>query len=39
MPDQYRNPDPVKAYRDYYINEKSNILTWTKRQPPTWVNL
>lgn len=39
MPDQYRNTDPVKAYRDYYINEKSNILTWTKRQTPTWVNL
>lgn len=27
---------PVKAYRNYYIHAKSNILTWKKRGPPDW---
>ena len=38
MPDQYKNKNAVKAYRDYYINEKSSFLTWTKRKKPTWMN-
>ena len=38
MPDQYRNKNTVKAYRDYYINEKSNLLIWTKRKTPEWIN-
>ena len=38
MPDQYKNKNAVKAYRDYYINEKSSFLTWTKRKKPKWIN-
>ena len=38
MPEQYKNKNAVKAYRDYYINEKSSFLTWTKRKKPTWMN-
>ena len=38
MPDQYKNKNAVKAYRDYYINEKSSFLTWTKRKKPMWIN-
>ena len=38
MPDQYKNENVVKAYRDYYINEKSSFLTWTKRKKPKWIN-
>ena len=38
MPEQYRNKNAVKAYRDYYINEKSSFLTWTKRKTPKWIN-
>ena len=38
MPDQYKNKNAVKAYRDYYINEKSSFLTWTKRKTPMWMN-
>ena len=34
MPDQYKNRNTVKAYRSYYLNEKSNILQWTKRETP-----
>ena len=37
MPEQYRNKNAVKAYRDYYINEKSSFLTWTKRKTPEWI--
>ena len=38
MPEQYKNKNAVKAYRDYYINEKSSFLTWTKRKKPKWMN-
>ncbi len=38
MPEQYKNKNAVKAYRDYYINEKSSFLTWTKRKKPKWIN-
>ena len=34
MPEQYKNKNTVQAYRSYYLNEKSNILQWTKREPP-----
>lgn len=37
MPEQYRDPDPVKAYRNYYIHEKAHLLTYTKREKPSWL--
>jgi hypothetical protein len=36
MPNQYRNPDPVEAYRAYYIGEKAGFARWTNRKPPAW---
>lgn len=36
MPDQYRDKDVVKAYRNYYINEKANIASWKDRSTPDW---
>ena len=36
MPDQYKNSDPVKAYRAYYLGEKMGFATW-KRNKPRWV--
>ena len=37
MPDQYKNPnDAVSAYRNYYMNEKARIATWTKTETPYW---
>ena len=36
MPDKYKNPDPVKAYRAYYIGEKNGFARWSRRNPPTW---
>jgi len=35
MPTQYKNVDPVLAYRNYYIGEKSSIAKW-KIKPPIW---
>lgn len=40
MPEQYQNPDdPVVAYWDYYLHEKSRsesgkCAPWTRREPP-----
>lgn len=30
-------PDVVEAYRQYYIRDKADIATWTKREPPEWM--
>tara|TARA_R110002049_G_scaffold151738_1_gene315481 strand:- start:1507 stop:2001 length:495 start_codon:yes stop_codon:yes gene_type:complete len=36
MPDQYKDSDPVKAYRNYLINEK-HYAQWNKCTPkPNW---
>jgi two-component SAPR family response regulator len=36
MPDQYKDDDPIKAYRDYCINEK-HYAKWEKgTEKPEW---
>jgi hypothetical protein len=37
MPERYHNDNPVLAYRDYYLNDKAHLLTYTKRVPPMWI--
>lgn len=41
MPDEYKDKDPVVAYRNYYFFEKSRILCWkgkvNSRDTPDWV--
>lgn len=37
MPDKYKCNDPVKAYRDYYKNEKKHLLVYTKRDMPVFL--
>ena len=37
MPDTYKNSDPIQAYRNYYVNEKSNLLQYTRRLTPEWI--
>ena len=37
MPAQYRQLNAVKAYRNYYKNEKADLLTYTKRPKPLWL--
>lgn len=40
MPDHYRvKDDPVAAYRAYYLGDKGHILTYRRRERPTWVVL
>lgn len=36
MPDQYKDEDSVKAYRDYYIGEKSYFSIWRYTSRPYW---
>jgi hypothetical protein len=39
MPDEYKNNNPIKAYRDYCINEK-HYAKWEKgRAKPDWWTL
>lgn len=37
MPEEYRRPDPVEGYREYYRNGKAHLHRWTKREPPSWI--
>ena len=36
MPDDYKTENPVAAYRTYYINDKKEILDYTRRNAPSW---
>jgi hypothetical protein len=36
MPDQYKHQDAIKAYRDYYIFEKSRFAKWKLGNTPEW---
>lgn len=36
MPDQFKNVDPVVAYRNYYNGAKAKFARWTKRPTPQW---
>jgi len=37
MPDEYKTDDAVQSYRNYYLGEKHDILAYTKRDMPDWV--
>ena len=39
MPIEYKNPDPVKAYRTYYLNDKKDFATWKLGNVPIWWNI
>lgn len=36
IPEERKNPDATKAYREYYQNEKVHLARYTRRAPPTW---
>lgn len=36
MPDQYKDPDAVVAYRNYYMKEKARLATWKFCDTPHW---
>ena len=37
MPDEYKHDDPVVAYRQYYVGEKSKFLRYRNRRRPAWL--
>jgi hypothetical protein len=37
MPEEYKHPDPLTAYRNYYRLGKAHLHQWTKRSAPVWV--
>jgi hypothetical protein len=39
MPDEFKDPDAVKAYRAFYRNDKFNkgIIKYTNREPSDWL--
>jgi hypothetical protein len=36
MPDEYKQPYIINAYRDYYMLAKRHLASWTKRSSPYW---
>ena len=38
LPQEYKQKDAVKAYREFYKKEKSHFAKWTKRKKPEWFN-
>jgi len=36
MPDEYKNEDAVKAYRAYYLGEKTGFAEWKNAETPSW---
>lgn len=39
MPEAYRNPDPVTAYRSYYRGEKAAFAKWKLGAPGWWMEV
>ena len=37
MPDECKHPDPVVAYRTYYVSTKQRMLQYTKRPSPDFL--
>lgn len=38
MPDEFRGPSTVMAYRDYYVGEKARFAKWRNGAPSRWPN-
>ncbi|MGV8130627.1 MAG: pyrimidine dimer DNA glycosylase/endonuclease V [Candidatus Pacearchaeota archaeon] len=36
MPDKYKGPDTVEAYRAYYKGEKARFAKWAHSEEPEW---
>jgi hypothetical protein len=36
MPEEYKDKDPVKAYRTYYLKDKKEFSTWKLGNVPDW---
>lgn len=38
MPLEYKNIDPIVAYRNYYKKTKNHLFTWKNKKIPEWIN-
>ena len=38
MSDEYKDNNPVIAYRTYYNKTKKHLFSWKKRSKPDWIN-
>ena len=36
MPDEYKNPCTITAYRNFYRGEKAKFATWDRSRQPWW---
>lgn len=36
VPEEYKNEDPVVAYRSYYLGEKAYMAKWKQNKPEWW---
>jgi len=36
MNNEYKSSNPIKAYQQYYLNEKASFAKWKRRQMPPW---
>ena len=39
MPEELKDPDPIKAYRQYYNRDKKHLFSWKHRKAPQWAIL
>lgn len=41
MPEEFKDKDPVKAYRNFYRIDKfkKGLIKYTNRKPPEWLNM
>lgn len=39
MPEEFRGPDAIEAYRSYYNGAKQHIATWRHGQIPPWFKI
>jgi hypothetical protein len=37
MPEYCKKDDSIEAYRFYYLNEKTSMMNYTKREKPEWI--
>lgn len=37
MPNEYKNDNPIRAYRNYYKYGKQHLFKWKNRQKPEWI--
>ena len=37
IPEEYKQKNAIKAYREFYKKEKMHFAKWTKRKKPNWI--